>query len=300
MTDMRARRRRGLAIALGSALAFSCITTFASLAYQAGSTPLTVIATRSVAFVLVAALLLLREGKSPILPRRHLFASLWIAVTMTMMSVGYLSSIAYLKLGIAVILLYTFPLMVAAIGRLTGRERISYRRALWMGLAFLGLVIAMSGDVLSAGQAALGLLDIRGIVLALLAALGVAIALVFSGPVLEIVDSRLLNLWANLWMAIVVLGLAVAFDAFALPETGWGWFGYIAACSCYIVAYLGMFASLRYLPPSQVALTLNIEPVLTIGAAFLLLGESVAASQIIGTLILLIAIGFSTRPEKPA
>ncbi|WP_303983772.1 DMT family transporter [Dongia mobilis] len=279
----------------------SLITTFASLAYQGGATPMLLVWSRFTALMIVLGLILKAARVSFKLPKRNMRATLWIALCLMAMSVGYLSSVAYIKVSLAVILLYTYPLLVAVFAALSGRERISPLRALLLVTAFLGLVIALGQDIglqldlggiaFDAGQMTL---DWRGAAFALIASLGVAAFVTWGGAYLDDVDSRVVNFWAQLWM----IGLATVYVTIVggvfLPETGLGWLGYLGATGCYVTAMICWFGSMKTLSPTETAMTLNLEPAISLVAATLVLGEATSPQQWIGTLILLISIIFSS------
>jgi len=209
--------------------------------------------------------------------------------------------VAYIKVSLAVILLYTYPLLVAVFAALAGRERISLLRAALLILAFAGLVIALGRDIgLAIGpggilfDAGAVTLDWRGAVLALIASLGVAVFVTFGGAYLNDVDSRVVNFWANLWLILLVGAGVAAFGGLALPATGLGWAGYAAATLCYVAAMVCWFGSMKTLSPTETAMTLNLEPAISLVAATVILSEATSAQQWFGTAILLIAIIFSS------
>lgn len=260
---------------------------------------------RFTALVIVLGVILSAARASFRLPRRNMRATFWIALCLMMMSVGYLSSVAYIKVSLAVILLYTYPLLVAVFAALSGRERITTLRALLLITAFIGLVVALGRDIglavdftgiaFDAGQITL---DWRGAALALGASLGIAVFVTWGGAYLDDVDSRVVNFWANLWM----VGVMTAYLAFAggavLPGTGMSWVGYLGATACYVTAIICWFGSMKTLSPTETAMTLNLEPAISLVAATLVLGEATSAQQWIGTIILLISIIFSSVTSR--
>ena len=208
---------------------FSLITTFCKVAYQAGATPLALAWVRFAAFILLIGCYQLARRRPFRLPRRNLIASLPMAVGMMMMSIGYLSSVVYIKVSLAVVLLYSFPLMVGVLATVSGRERIQPVRALALVVAFAGLT------------------------------------------------------------------LAVGLEGGAL-----GWIGLGGATLCYVLGFVLLFAAMKLLPPSQTAVMMNIEPIVSITAATLLLGEVTRPVQWIGILIMLAALCFSAlRGARP-
>ena len=270
---------------LSCAVFFSLITTFSRLAYNAGANPLTLVEARSVAFILVIGGFQLIARRSLALPRRTFIATFPMALGILLMSVGYLSSVYFIKVSLAVVLLYSFPLLVGLLAAVSGRERIRLPKALAMLVAFGGLVMAIGLETES--------VDWRGVALVMMAALGIAGNLTFSGPYLEGVDSLTVNVWNNFWGS-VALGAYLALSAdVALPATGLGWAALGAVIGCYIVGLACMFGALKYLPPSQSAVMLNLEPVISILVAGLLLGEVTHLLQWLGVFIMLAALCFS-------
>jgi drug/metabolite transporter (DMT)-like permease len=264
---------------------FSLITTFSRLAYDAGANPLTLVEARSAAFVIVIGAFQLLARRSFALPRRTLIATFPMSVGIMLMSIGYLSSVYFIKVSLAVVLLYSFPLLVGILAAVSGRERIALPKALALLVAFGGLVMAIGLETES--------VDWRGVVLVLVAALGIAGNLTFTGPYLEGVDSLTVNVWNNFWGAAALGAYLALSGGVALPATGLGWAALGAVIGCYIFGLTFMFAALKYLPPSQAAVMLNLEPVISIIVAGLLLGEVTQLLQWLGVLIMLAALCFS-------
>jgi drug/metabolite transporter (DMT)-like permease len=154
-----------------------------------------------------------------------------------------------------------------------------------MLVAFGGLVMAIGLETES--------VDWRGIALVLLAALGIAGNLTFTGPYLDGVDSLTVNVWNNFWGA-VALGAYLAFSGgVSWPATELGWAALGGVVGFYILGLALMFGALKYLAPSQAAVMLNLEPVISIIVAGLLLHEVTQLLQWLGVLIMLGALCFS-------
>ena len=293
-TESQRRYGLGLVVIAVSAVFFSLITTFSKLAYQAGATPLALTWIRFAAFVVLVGGYQLLARRSFRLPRRNLIATFPMAVGMMMMSVGYLSSVVYIKVSLAVVLLYSFPLMVGILAAVSGREQIRPLKGLALLVAFGGLVMAVGLDAASP--------DWRGIALALVAALGVAGTLTFGGPYLEGVDTFAVNNLTNLWMLIAMTLFLGLFGGAVLPTGSSGWAGLAGATLCYILGFVLMFAAMKRLPPSQTAVMMYLEPIVSISAATLLLGETTRPLQWVGVAIMLSALCFSALAgaKRPA
>jgi len=270
---------------LCSAALFGLITTFSRLAYDAGANPLTVVETRTLAFVLVFGAFQLIARRGLALPRRNLVATLPMSVGIMAMSIGYLASVFFIKVSLAVVLFYSFPLIVGVMATLTGRERFALPKALALLVAFGGLMMAIGLESDS--------VDWRGVALVMLGALGVACNLTFTGPYFEGVDGLTVNVWNNFWGALALGAYLALSGSVALPATGIGWAALGGVAGCYVLGLPLMFGALKYLAPSQTAVMFNLEPVISIIVAGLLLHEVTHLLQWLGVAIMLGALCFS-------
>jgi drug/metabolite transporter (DMT)-like permease len=276
----------GLGATLLAAFFVSLITTFARIAYDSGSNPATQVFLRSLCMMLVLGGLQLVLGRALMLPRRLIPLTLGLGLCILMMSFGYLSSVFYISVSLAVLVLYTYPLMVGIASPLLGRERMTWIKALCLIGAFVGLVVASSEGF--------GTLNWRGIAFGLTAAAGLAVIALFGGSAMAKAHPFTMNTWMNLWVMLAVGFYLLATGGPQFPQTNVGWLATFAVCLCYTLGILFMFLGLMLISPAQSALTMNLEPLFSTIAAILLLHEAVALRQWIGMAMLLIFLGLST------
>jgi drug/metabolite transporter (DMT)-like permease len=276
----------GLGATLLAAFFVSLITTFARITYDAGSNPATQVFLRSLCMMLALGGLQLLLGRQLILPRRTVLTTIALGLCIFLMSFGYLSSVAYISVSLAVLVLYTYPLIVGVASPLLGRERMTWLKAICLLGAFAGLAIASSNGF--------GSLDWRGIAFGLTGAAGIAGASLFAGVAMTKAHPFSMNAWMNLWVVLCAgLYLGVS-GGLHLPQTGVGWLATAAVCLCYTLGLFFMFLGLMLISPAQSALLMNLEPLFSTLAAILLLGEAVAARQWFGMAMLLIFLCVST------
>lgn len=264
----------------------SLITTFARLAYDSGSNPATQVFLRSLCMMLVLGGIQFALGRRLMLPRRSIVLTLAFGACILVMSFGYLSSVFYISVSLAVLVLYTYPLIVGAASPLLGRERMSWLKALCLIGAFTGLLVASLEGV--------GALDWRGIAFALAAAGALACIALFGGSAMSRAHPFTMNAWMNLWAALAVGLYLTASGGPQFPQTAIGWLATLAVCVCYTLGILSMFLGLMLVSPAQSALTMNLEPLFSTLAAVLLLHEAVSPRQWIGMAMLLIFLVLST------
>lgn len=284
--DQRRRRLLGLGATLLAALFVSLVTTFARITYDSGSNPATQVFLRSLCMMLVLGCLQVVLGRGIMLPRRTIMTTIGFGICILVMSFGYLSSVFYISVSLAVLVLYTYPLMVGIASPLLGRERMTWAKALCLIGAFTGLLVASSEGF--------GTLDWRGIAFALAAAGALAFIALFGGGAMSRAHPFTMNAWMNLWVALAV-GLYLALSGGPqFPGTMVGWLATLAVCLCYTLGILFMFLGLMMISPAQSALTMNLEPLFSTLAAILLLHEAVALRQWFGMAMLLFFLAIST------
>jgi drug/metabolite transporter (DMT)-like permease len=276
----------GLGATLLSAFFVSLITTFARITYDSGSNPATQVFLRSLCMMVALGGLQLVSGRGLVLPRRTIPTTLWLGLCILMMSFGYLSSVFYISVSLAVLVLYTYPLMVGIASPLLGRERMTWLNALCLIGAFAGLAVASSEGF--------GTLDWRGIAFGLTAAAGISGVALFGGGAMAKAHPFTMNAWVNLWVMLAVGLYLLAGGGPHLPQSAIGWLATVAVCLCYTLGILFMFLGLMLISPAQSALTMNLEPVFTTLTAILLLHEAVALRQWFGMAMLLFFLCVST------
>lgn len=269
-----------------AAVSFSLIASFSRLAYSTGADANCLMLSRFVAFVFLTGLAAKMRKRELTVPRSVLRSTLWLALCMGLMSGGYLGALMFIPVNGAVVLLYSFPLIVGVLAHFFRQEKITLTKAITLLLAFTGLSVAIAPNVAGLSE--------EGAILALAAALGVAVASTFSGAVLTKAPAISINFWTNLWLMLAMIAYAILGQPPLFPETALGWVGLIGATLCYVMAYNFWFWSMRLLPPAQISVLLNLEPLISVSAAILILREEVASSTWLGLGLLLCAIAYST------
>ncbi len=84
-------------------------------------------------------------------------------------------------------------------------------------------------------------------------------------------------------------------DTLAKPESWQGIIALGAATLCYLVAILSQFQALARLPAARTAFLLNMEPVVSILLAYLVLSETLSILQACGVVLVLTATILSLR-----
>jgi drug/metabolite transporter (DMT)-like permease len=277
----------GALLCLASATAFGAMGIFGKLAYAEGATVGTLLAAR---FVLAAALLWVYAAGSRgvrrlrAVPRRDLALALGLgAVGYSAQAGSYFAALDRLDASLLSLLVYTFPAIVAVTAVAIGRERASRRTAVALALASAGLVLVLAG-------AAAGALDPLGTALGLTAALIYSAYILSSEGVAERIGPVALStLVCTGAAATLTLGGLVGgqLDLGGVSATGYGWLAGLAVVST--VGAVGLFfAGLQRVGPTAASILSTLEPVVTVGLAFAVFGESLGGAQLAGAALVLL------------
>lgn len=257
---------------------------FGKLAYDAG---VSVDALLLVRFGLAGGLLLivaLARGSLRSLPRRAVLTGLGMGVFGYAAQSGlYFSALARLDASLVALILYLYPILVMVAAIALRRERASRRRVWALATALVGIGLVLSGAL--SGQ-----FDVLGVLLALGA------PIVYTGYIL-VGDSLTADVPPLALTALVctgafgtflVLGLFRGVDLGFAP-IGWLWLAAVALIST-VAAILFFFAGMARVGPSVASILSIFEPVVTVGAAAVVFGEQLSATQWIGGALVLSAV----------
>ncbi len=272
-------------------LCYGSITTLSRLVFDDGATALTIVALRSALFVLaIGAYLAFARGGID-LPRRAWYASALFALFMGVWAYGYLASIAYIPVSLAALLFFTFPLLVGLFAAIVRQERMTILKGFALLLAFAGLALALGPTWET--------LDWRGVALVLSASAVTAIAYVFITPVFREHDLVAVNFLANLWLTLGAFAYGLVVRDFALPHSMEGQYLMMTVIVFYIAAFSLWSLALPLIGSVRTAGMMNLEPVISIGLAALILGERLTPVEIGGAALVLLALVLVARPPRP-
>lgn len=281
------RRWAGITVALAAAAAFALANTSANVAYHGGSNPLTVAATR---FLVPAAALiawLRASGISLALPKREGIVAVSLGVVTAFYTWALLRSFGSIPFALAVLILYLFPLMAAVIVAGLGWEKFSWRTGVAIVLALAGLALAL--DVRGSH------LNIEGVALAFLAAIGLAVVVVVSSRAFGKGDARPVTLYMAAVASILLLILCAASGDFALPQTISGCIGFAAAAALYGFAMIAFFIAISMIGPVRTSLLSYADAVISAGLGVAVLGQTLTMVQTAGIALVILALVGATQ-----
>jgi drug/metabolite transporter (DMT)-like permease len=278
----RPRMWTGIVVALAAAAGFSLANTSASLAYQGGTTPLTIAATRFIVPAVALVIWMRLGGVSPRLPRRDAFVATALGAVTALYTWALLRSFGSIPFAVAVLIFYLFPLLAAVIVAAFGWEKFAWRTGGAIVLAIVGLALAL--DIRG------GHLNLEGVTLAFLAAVGLAIVVAFSSRLLRAGDARPVTLYMAVGASVLLLIICAASGDFALPQTAPAWIGFFAAAAFYGFAMIAFFIAISMIGPVRASLLSYADAVISAGLGVVVLGQALTLVQVAGIAIVIVAL----------
>ena len=282
------RVRTGIAFVVASALAFGAMAILARFAFASGVDTTTLLALR---FSLAAVVMLtvLRVRALP-LPRGSTLGILIVlgAAGYGGQAICYFTALKLAPAGLAALLLYLHPALVAMLAAAFLHERLTATK-------LVALAVALAGTVLTVGPAIGG--DNLALAPNLLAGLGFAVASAGFYAVYITVASWVGRRANAMPMSTVVIASAAAVFLVATlirgpqwPGTAAGWLAVagIALLST-VLAITLFFAGLERIGPVRASTLSTVEPLCTVVLAAWVLDESMAPVQIAGGALILAA-----------
>lgn len=285
--DTPGRARTGFLLMLVATTALGLFPSGARIAYQGGASPEAVAVLRH--FLTFAFLLLLQRSANrerwwrAAIPSRHRrYASLVLGVILAVFAWSYIASVRYIPVSLAVLLLYTFPAQVVLMTSLAGLERPSPAGLTAITVAFGGVALAVG--VQSAPPQPVG------IALGLLAGFGLALITVLGSRLTRTPDGRALA--AQMAFIATLLTAVAGFlgSSLALPGNPSAWAGFVFAGTASALGTALYFVALPMIGPIQASALSNLEPVIAVLGALLILGEPADAGRIAGIVMVVGAI----------
>ncbi|MGS2742125.1 EamA family transporter [Halomonas sp. LS-001] len=281
----RLPRHVAVLLLLTMATLFAANHVAARLAFDNGTGLLLAVLMRSGVACLILLTLVITQKKRLWLPPGtwpwQLAAGLLIAIQ----SVSIYSAVARLPVVIALLLINTFPIQLALLSWALGGSRPSLRSCLMMGVILIGILVVLDIPSWIANAHTMGTEWLAGIGFGLSAAFALSCALWITEHRLASVGSTLRSLLTmqTVFVAIIVAGLLGALPGgMSLPETGTGWTGLTLLAVLYGSAFSLLFIFVPRLDMARNAPVMNFEPVAALLLGYLVLGQTISTSQLMG------------------
>jgi drug/metabolite transporter (DMT)-like permease len=193
-------------------------------------------------------------------------------------------ALARLTAGLVVLLLYTFPAMVAIGAVVTRRERPSWRKASAVLVAVVGTALAMLGDGQIEANGA-------GVAFALGSAFCCALWILIGDRVLQGMPALTVSALISTGAAVTLCAVGVVSNAVELSFGPAGWVAIVGTILfSTVVAFATSLAGMARVGPTVASILLTAEVPLAVTWSILFLGEQLKPMQVVGGVLVVAAV----------
>lgn len=277
----------GITIVLISAVSFGLMPILASLSYAGGTNPISFAIVRMIAILLFLIPLVVLLKREWLIPKKSVVPVGLSVIGNVGLGIGILSAVQFIPVSLAILIMYLYPALVLTIETLINRQKFSLLHILICASAFAGLTLVLAPSV--------GNFDWRGIAFATLACVSITLLMFATHRARRDLNEVTLLLWSNGCGLPLMLLLLPLLGGLSLPATQVSWAALAAGCFLFIVGFWGYALSMRFINASKASMIYNIEPIVAIIAAAVILGENLVMLQLLGASLVILSVILATR-----
>ena len=279
-----------------SACCFGSIAILVTVATDAGARLVEVLAWR----FLLAAVLLAAIAGGPLVIRRGLRRGLPLVLLAGggQAAIGglSLSALRYIPAATMIFLFYTYPAWVTVISALRGREPLTGRRVLALGLSLAGIAVMVGLPGTGASSVAT-----PGVLLALTGALLYALYIPMIDHLGRELSPALTAAFATAGAAVILAIAAAATGEVTarLPAIVWLMIALLAVV-CTVIAFIAFLRGLAAIGPVRTAIVSTVEPFWGALLASVVLAQPLAPRTLSGGVLVAAAVVILNLPQRAA
>jgi drug/metabolite transporter (DMT)-like permease len=278
-----------IVIMLGVASAFASNHLCARVAFDHGASVATAVSVRATFTALLLLVVMRLQGVRIAVPRELRGRTLLAGVLIATQSYALYSAVAIIPPALALLVFQTSPMLYVLLTWALGKEAPRWGAIPPMLLALVGLALAL--NVRAAENMA------AGVAWAFLSGVSMTVVYYLNANALKSLDGRLRTFAMTAVTALLVIVVATAAGAQAAPRDGLGWTGLALLAVFYCIAMMSLFYVLPRVPSTATG-ALNFEPIALLVLAWLILGHTVTAMQLVGAVMTVGAIAWLGVSKK--
>jgi drug/metabolite transporter (DMT)-like permease len=282
------KRNKGYLFIIIASLLFAMIGIFGKLALNTGLDPFTLIVYQyGLMSILLIVYLLIKDPASLRISRKMLlYTAIQGIIGTAGTTVFYYLAIDQINVGVASMLLFTYPVFVNLFFMFTGIRKITRAGKISLVVAFIGSVLVL--DVLSGGLDSLSAL---GIVFGLLSSLSYAFYNTFADLKLSGLSPVIISFYTS--VVALLAGIALTPGVLARPI---GWSLDLVACLLMLAVVSGImpvlliYRGIALIGADKASIVASSELPITIILAYFALNEQMNLLQISGIIMIVAAV----------
>lgn len=293
MTLPRSKKLIGTLCAIGAAVCYGTNPLGALNLYAEGmNTPSVLFYRFGLAWLIVSVVMLFRKEKLRV-DRREFRTLTALGILFIFSSLTLYLSFHLMPAGVASTILFTYPVMTAAIMAFFFHERITFATVSSILLSLVGVLLLYWGD-------SQGTLSILGVVLVLVSALTYALYIIVVDKSPLSMSSFKINFFVLFYCALgMVVFALLSGQPLMLPPTprAWLWVGWLAVVPA-IMALVMMVYAAKYLGSTPTAILGALEPTTAVLIGVFIFSEPFSLRLLVGILLILAAVTIVVLGKK--
>lgn len=269
-------------IALLAGVVLGTAVVVSRFAYDGGASGIVVATARSVIMAAAMAVGLVIARVSLRLPREFVGLAVLNGTLMAFMTYGNIGAVEFISVGLASLLFFTFPILIAVGVIVLGMEEVRTAKLCAIIAAFVGLAIMLGASI--------GNADLRGTALSLMAAFATAANAIMVMRYFRRVNVFVATLHFSLFGLVVLLVLAATVAEVRYPQTAAGWAGVVGVGVLQTIGTPMYLYAIARIGALKAGMATNIQPVAAIAEAWFLFGELLSPAQAAGGVLVLLAV----------
>lgn len=275
---------RGICAALACSLVLGSAVAAARFAYDGGASGIVVALGRSVVMITMLVIIL-KLMKQPLhLPRKLVPLVIVNGALMALMTYGNIGAVEFISVGLAALLFFTFPVIIAILVMVFRIESVSLAKMAAVFAAFVGVAVMLG--------VSLGNVDGRGTALSLMGAMATAINAILVGRFFREINVFVVTLYFSLFAFVFLLLLAGTIAPVRFPDHSVGWWGIAAVAIFQSIGTPLYFYAIAKIGALETGMVTNVQPVTSIFEAWIMFDEVLSALQALGGGLVLLSIAF--------
>ena len=279
------RKLIGTLCAIGAAVCYGTNPLGALNLYAEGmNTPSVLFYRFGLAWVIISIVLLFRKESLKV-NRREFLTLTALGVLFIFSSLTLYLSFHHMPAGVASTILFTYPVMTAAIMAIFFHEKINFATVASIALALVGVLLLYWGDTD-------GTLSIVGVILVLVSALTYALYIIVVDKSPLEMSSFKINFYVLLYCALGMAAFALlSGQPLMLPPTprAWLWVSWLAVVPA-IMALVMMVYAAKYLGSTPTAILGALEPTTAVLIGIFVFREPFTLRLLLGIILILAAV----------
>ncbi len=283
--DKNSEKIRGIFYIVISSIAFGVMPILAKLSYKGGANAISTIALRFT-FASIFMFFYIKSQKISLkLSKQQLIRIILLGIFgYSMTSILLFISYNYVDVGIAGMILYTYPLIVMVLSIIIYKEKFKVKKFACLLISILGLFIMLDTKA--------GNINILGVTLVMIAALCYAIYILgVSNPLFKNINSYVITFYISVTSAVMGGGIGIITHSFNHKINFYGIIAILLiAFISTVIALMAFLKGVKLIGPTNSAIFSALEPIVALILGVIVLGEPLTLKVIAGSSLIVISI----------